>query len=372
MSAVLPFAAFGLLAYTYAGYPLLIATLAKVAPHSTERDPAYTPSVSALIPAYNVEKYLDAKLDSLLALDYPKDKFEILIYCDGSDDRTWEILERRAAEDPRVRPIKSEARSGKPTALNVMREAARGEILLLTDARQPLVPGALRALVQHFVDESVGCVSGNLVLEGEGGAGVYWRYESWIRRNEAKFRSMVGVTGPIYAIRKKDLQPVPNDIVLDDLFTPMRLRFEGKKILFEPAAIATDDAFADEREFGRKTRTLAGNYQMFARMPGLLDPSKNPSFFETFSHKALRLAAPPLLVVCLLGSAKHALSPGGSIVTRLLAGGLFGGQAIFYAAAAAGPRAGRLAGVARSFVVFNAASVVGFWRFMKGSQRVTW
>src|SRR5262249_34185417 len=159
--------------------------------------------------------------DSLLALDYPNDKFEILVLSDGSTDGTDALLARRARLDPRVRPLRSDRRSGKPSALNVMRQQARGEELLVTDARQPIRPQSLRAMVRHLADPSVGCVSGNLVLEGPAGSGVYWRYENWIREKEAAFRSMVGVTGPLYAIRKEDLQEVPGDIILDDVWTPM-------------------------------------------------------------------------------------------------------------------------------------------------------
>jgi hypothetical protein len=183
---------------------------------------------------------------------------------------------------------------------------------------------------------------------------------------------MVGVTGPIYAIRKDDLPLLPEDIILDDLFTPMTLRLQGKKLIFEKAAVAIDQAFDDDREFGRKARTLAGNYQAFARLPQLLNPFKNPSFLETFSHKILRLAGPGLLVALAASSAHHALSPKSSTATRLVMGSLAGAQVLFYAAAAAGPRAGKLPGVARTFVMMNAASVVGLWRWARGAQKVTW
>jgi poly-beta-1,6-N-acetyl-D-glucosamine synthase len=371
---LVPVVALTVLGYTYVGYPLLIGTLAKLSPIETSPDDSYTPMVSALIPAYNCEGYLDAKIDSLLALDYPKDKFEILILSDGSTDGTDELLKRRAAADPRVVPMRSEVRSGKPTALNVMREKARGEVLLLTDARQPLEPQSLRALVRHFADPTVGCVSGNLVLDGDAGSGVYWRYESWIREQEAAFRSMVGVTGPIYAIRKADLREVPVDIVLDDVWTPMRLRLEGKKVLFEKAAVAHDAAFDDDREFGRKARTLAGNYQVFSRMPELLSPFTNPSFLETFSHKLLRLAGPWVLGALAGSSLTEALRPakGLGAVGVWAARGLVAGQAVFYAAALAGPKAGKLPGVARTFVMMNAAAVVGLYRHMKGAQKITW
>lgn len=369
-----PLVTAGLLAYTYVGYPLAIGVLARLRPMQTRPDDGYTPMVSVLIPAYNVAGYLDAKIDSLLALDWPADKLEILVLSDASTDATDEILARRAAADPRVRWVRADKRSGKPAALNRLKQGARGEVLLLTDARQPLEPTALRALVRHLADPEVGAVSGNLVLSGEAGSGVYWRYENWIREQEGRFRSMVGVTGPIYALRKDALPDLPEDIILDDVFTPMTLRLRGQKVLFEKGAVATDLAFDDDREFGRKARTLAGNYQVFSRMPALLVPGLNPSFFETFSHKVLRLAGPWLLAGLAASTVSQALSPDEdeSALWTLAMRGMALGQLGFYGLAAVGPAGGKLAGAARTFVVMNGAALVGLWRHLRGAQRVTW
>ena len=190
------------LVYTYAGYPALIALLSRAWPLRPRRDPTWTPTVTACVAAYNAETTLPAKLASLIALDYPADKLHVLVYSDGSSDRTDEIVAAWSARDPRVQLIAGQSRHGKPTALNAMAERARGEVLLLTDARQPVEAGALRAMLALLADPSVGCVTGNLRLEGAAGSGVYWRYENWIRRSEARFRSVVGMTGPLSAIRR--------------------------------------------------------------------------------------------------------------------------------------------------------------------------
>jgi cellulose synthase/poly-beta-1,6-N-acetylglucosamine synthase-like glycosyltransferase len=248
-----------------------------------------------------------------------------------------------------------------------MREAATGEVLLITDARQPLAPGALRALVERLADPRVGCVTGNLVLDGPAGSGVYWRYENWIRLQEARFRSVVGMTGPIAALRREDLAPLPEDLILDDVWIPMRLRLRGRRVLLAEDAVAYDRAFEDRREFGRKVRTLAGNYQVFARMPALLSPRHNPSWFETVSHKLLRLVCPWALVALLVASAAAARAPDAGAARALLAA-----QLAFYAAALVGRRAGRLAGVARTFAVMHVAAIVGLWRFATGRQKITW
>jgi biofilm PGA synthesis N-glycosyltransferase PgaC len=357
-----------LLAYTYVGYPLLIGALARLRPRPVRLHPEWQPTVTVCVAAYNVGRTIQAKLASLVALQYPAAKLEILVYSDGSTDETDAIVSRWAAADRRIRLIRGEQRLGKPTGLNCMRAAARGQVLLITDARQPLGPGALRALLDVLGDLGVGCVTGNLVLEGSAGSGVYWRYENWIRRQEARFRSVVGMTGPIAALRKSDLDLLPPDLILDDIWIPMRLRLRGRRVLFSEEAVAYDRAFDDAREFGRKVRTLAGNYQIFARMPALLSPLKNPSWFETVSHKLMRLLCPWALVGLFAVSAAGLALTGGSLGWRVLMAAHLG----FYGAALLGRRAGRLAGVARTFLVLHVAAVVGLWRFATGAQKITW
>ena len=262
-----------ILFYTYFGYPILIGLLARLFPRRpSASDESWTPTVSALIPIYNAAGDLPAKLDSLLALDWPKDKLQILIYSDGATDASESIVESYAARDPRVQLVRGGKRAGKPTAVNRMLALATGEVLLMTDVRQPLDVGCLRALVRTLAPAEVGCVSGNLVLPTNVGAGVYWRYEKWLRIKEARFRSMLGVSGAIYAIRKVDLPGLPEETILDDMWIPLRLRLQGRALSFAEDAIAHDQAFDDEREFGRKVRTLAGQYQLMGQLPALLWP----------------------------------------------------------------------------------------------------
>jgi biofilm PGA synthesis N-glycosyltransferase PgaC len=368
--------ALAILVYTYVAYPVLIAVLARIAPAKLRTDENWLPSVTACIPIHNAASYLQNKVDSLLALDYPRDRLEIILYSDGSTDGSDELARRYAADHPTVvKYLRAEARAGKPAAVNRMRREARGEVLLMTDVRQPLEPGALRALVRLLSDERVACVSGNLTLPGSAGAGVYWRYENWIRASEARFRSMLGVTGPIYVIRKRDLVDLPGDIILDDMWIPMRLRLQRRRLAFCPQAVAHDQAFGDEREFGRKVRTLAGNYQLLARLPRLLVPILNPSWLEFVSHKIMRLVCPWALIVLLLGSLAaaaplHTVAFAPDLVWLMRALAL--GQLFVYLLALAGPRAGRAGVVYRTFFVLNWAALVGLWRFLRGTQKVTW
>jgi cellulose synthase/poly-beta-1,6-N-acetylglucosamine synthase-like glycosyltransferase len=365
-------AALVVLTYTYVGYPLLIGLLARLLPWRPRPVPGWEPTVSICVAAYNCEAYIDAKLRSLLALDYPADKLEILIYSDASTDGTDAIITDWATKDPRVNLLRGEARMGKPTALNRMRDKATGEVLLLTDVRQSLNPGALRAMLTLLAVPQVGCVTGNLVLEGRTGSGAYWRYEKWIRRQESRLGSVVGMTGSLSALRRRDLGPLPSDLILDDVWIPMNLRLRRARVLFAEDAIARDEAFSDEREFGRKVRTIAGNYQLFSRMPRLLLPFVNPSWFETISHKIARLLCPWLLLALLLACSIGALGSASGGLERQTLCGLLLAQVAFYALAALGGHAGRVGTVARTFVVLNAAAVVGLGRFIAGSQKVTW
>jgi biofilm PGA synthesis N-glycosyltransferase PgaC len=360
------------LAYTYVGYPIAIGLLSRLA--GRRRAPpddgrAARPTVSVCLPVHNGAAFLRAKLASLLAQDYPADKLEILIYCDGCTDETEAVARALAAAETkgqRIRVLADERRRGKPTAINAVAAAASGELLLLNDVRQPLSDNAVGAMAAALAEPTVGCATGSLVLAGGAGSGVYWRYEHWIRRQESRFRGVVGMTGCIAMVRRAELAPLPADIILDDVWIPMRLALTGKRVAFVTEAEARDDAFEDDREFRRKVRTLAGNYQLFARMPALLVPFRNPIWFETFSHKVLRLAAPWLMLALLTLSLWGAAAGSGPLQALAVA------QLAGYGAAALGPRAGKLGAVARTFVVLNAAALVGLWRHLTGGQRVAW
>jgi cellulose synthase/poly-beta-1,6-N-acetylglucosamine synthase-like glycosyltransferase len=367
-----------LVVYSYVGYPLLLGVCARL---STRRGggpapndgPENSPSVSVLLPAFNAEGVLAAKLESLLAQEYPADQIEVLVYCDGCTDGTEGIARAFSARPEaggRIRVFASPERRGKPWALNQLAREAKGELLLLNDARQPLSPNSARALTAHMADPRVGCATGRLVLRGDAGSGVYWRYEDWIRAQESLFRGVVGMTGAIAMMRRADFAELPEDLLLDDVWMPMRLVLLGKRVVSVREAEAYDVAQADENEFRRKVRTLAGNYQLFALLPALLLPGRNPLWLETFSHKILRLLVPWFLLLLLTTSLAATLLQSGT--PRSAAGALFAAQVVFYLAALVGRRGGRLAGVARTFLVLNAAAALAPWRYITGSQRVTW
>ncbi len=364
-------ACLGVLGYTYAGYPLAIAALARLRRAEVASDSGWQPRLSILCSVYNGGPAIEAKLASIEALDYPRELLDVWFYDDGSSDDSAERLAALAATHDWVHVVTGQQRAGKPTALNELAGRAKGEVFLLTDIRQRLSGNSASTLVAALADPTVGCAGGTLALEAEGGdefagAGVYWLYERWIRQNESRFRSVVGVSGSLYAIRRDDFPKIPADTILDDLFVPMTVRLAGKRVVLVDEAIAYDVVADDGREFARKARTLAGNYQLFARMPRLLFPLANPSWFETTSHKLMRLACPWALV----GLA--AFSTAGALTGSPTAIALVAGQGAFYSAAALGPRAGRVGRLARTFVVLNSAAVVGLSRFVRGSQQITW
>ena len=380
---VLVVSALAALGYIYLGYPALIGLAARLASRRRiDLDGAGgapaggEPLVSILLPVSGGASALPRKIESLLAQDHPASRIEILIYCDGCVDDS-EAVARAAAAGPqaagRLRVFSEPRRSGKASAINRLAAEARGELLLLTDVRQPLSPNAARALAAALSDPAVGCATGRLVLEGNAGSGAYWRYENWIRTQESRFRGVVGMTGAIAMMRRADFVPMPEALILDDVWIPMRLALGGKRARLVSEAEAYDVAFDDEREFRRKVRTLAGNYQLFGLLPSLLVPFRNPIWWETFSHKVLRLCAPWLLALLLAASssvvwsATRSRTAGGTAMRVLVAA-----QLAFYLAAAPGARAGRLAGLARTFVVLNAAAVVGLWRYLVRRQRGTW
>jgi len=272
---------------------------------------------------------------------------------------------------------------GKAAVLNDLAGMARGEILLLADARQRFDPGVVQALVAPFEDPGVGAVSGELILSEYpeeravgAGAGFYWRYEKRIRRSESRIDSTVGATGAIYAIRRRLFEAIPPDTILDDVLIPMRISRRGFRVLFEPEARAWDQVPETPRqEFARKTRTIAGNFQLFARERWLLNPRRNRLWFQTMSHKLLRLAS-PFLGAAMIGSTA-VRAPGSAFFSAMLVA-----EVTFVTTALVGrrlrgsfrsaPARASLLAVPYFFCLLNWATVVGLVRYLGGRQSAAW
>jgi cellulose synthase/poly-beta-1,6-N-acetylglucosamine synthase-like glycosyltransferase len=364
-----------LLVYVYLGYPALAWARAALAP-SPALGVAALPFVSVIVVAHDEADRIAARIDNLLALDYPRDRLEILIASDGSTDGTAERARAYAQDGVAVHAFA--ARRGKPAVLNDVVPRVSGAIVVLADARQRFEPGTVRALTRPFADPAVGAVSGELILtEAPGGAtvgcgvGVYWRYEKHIRKSESRVDSTVGATGAVYAIRRELFEPIPEDTLLDDVLIPLHIVRRGYRVLFEPAARAWDRVAASaEEELARKVRTLAGNFQLFWRAPWLLDPRRNRIWLATVSHKGLRLLGPGLHAGAFVASA--VLADVAFYRAALVAQAAFYGMALGGHATRNALRRSALLSIPYVVCLLNWATVVGFFRFCTGRQRATW
>jgi len=362
-----------LVGYSYLGYPVWLWLRSWWSPRPVRRGSA-TPAVSAVMVVRNEEAVIARKLENLLTLDYPQAKLDVVVVSDGSSDRTPAIL-AGYARDSRVRTLMKQVSQGKAAGLNDAIKLATGEVLLFTDARQQIEPGALRLLIENFADPDVGAASGELMLgdptsgETGKGTGLYWRIEKKIRERESASGSVAGATGAIYCARRSllDASPLPEGAILDDVLLPMQIVRKGSRVIFDSRARAWDlPDLGEGREFSRKVRTLSGNYQILQLAPWLLS-SENAIRFEFVSHKLLRLVVPFALLALLIAS---------MFLPQPLYRAALGVQLAFYAlslAALAGVKLGplsRIADPARTFVILNCAAMVAFINFATGRKAV--
>lgn len=379
------------LLHTYIGYPLLMALLARLFPMAVRKEP---PAIqcSVVISAYNEVETLPAKCKHLLNSPNAAYVGEILIGSDGSDDGTEQAVE--ALKDDRIRVHRFKQRRGKPAILNALVPHCRYEVVVLMDARQEVADGALSALLANFADARVGVVSGELVFRQEGthssvatGMDAYWRYEKFIRKAEARFRSVPGATGALYAIRRSLFAPINPGTLLDDVAIPMQAIQQGSRCIFESDAIIYDTpSRSGKAEEIRKRRTIAGNLQLARQYPSLLIPWRNPIWFEFVSHKMLRVLSPlflGLLFFCNLGlvgwpelSALAGEYVGGRVgmIYGLYVAALIG-QVLFVALGAVGlcTTSGRIAWSAPAmFLRLNWTTLLAWADAVRGVYRVDW
>ena len=251
-------------------------------------------TVSILLPVHNGERWLGAKLESIVGLEYPRELVEILVVSDGSTDGTEAVA--RSFTGRGNLTFLAAPRGGKATALNLAMAKATGEIFFFTDVRQELDPRSLANLVECFSDPTVGAASGELIIrEGKGleeaSVGLYWKYEKWIRKQQSRLDSMLGATGCIYAMRRELATPMPAGTLNDDMYLPLAAFFKGYRVILDDSALAYDYPTQLGSEFLRKVRTLAGVYQIVGRYPALVGPH-NRMWLHFFSHKLARLVMP--------------------------------------------------------------------------------
>lgn len=381
MAELVFFGAALLLLHTYALYPLLLVVGNRLSRRGESDSPTEFPAdlalprVSLVVAAHNEVEVIGAKLENSLALDYPPDRLEILIGSDGSDDGTDERVSAVAAEHPRVR-LSSAPRAGKVGVLNRCIPQASGDLVVLSDANTLIDSDAIRRLVRHFEDPRVGAVCGRLRLFNptlrDYQESAYWSYESFIKEEEGRRGAVVGANGGLYALRRDRFTPLPPETIVDDFVIPLRLLERGDRVLYDKTAVAHEETTENyQREFGRRARIAAGNFQALTQVPGLLRPRAGFVAWALWSHKVLRWCAPLLMALALLSNL--VLVRQGAFFQLTLAL-----QLAFYGLAALGhlapvsPLLRRLVGIPYYFVAMNVAIAVGFVRFVRGTQRAAW
>ena len=330
--------------YTYIGYGILLyiiirlKRLLKGSPLQ-QAMPADEdlPTMTLMICAYNEEDVVKEKMENTLALDYPKDKFRIMWVTDGSNDHTNELLKAY----PEVDIVFSPERKGKTAALKHGLRELKTRYVAFTDANTMINSGALREIARLFSDPTVGCVSGEkrvaarkageMAAEGEG---LYWRYESTLKRWDSELYSAMGAAGELYAIDPKLCREVPDEALLDDFMLSMYVVLAGKRIAYTPEAFAREYGSANiYEESKRKRRIAAGGLQSIWWLRSMLNPLRQPLVtFQYVSHRVLRWSITPIaMVLLLLANIALVVMGAGAVYTVMLIL-----QAIFYLMALAG------------------------------------
>jgi cellulose synthase/poly-beta-1,6-N-acetylglucosamine synthase-like glycosyltransferase len=366
-----------MIAYAYILYPASIGWLSRrfgARPEPPSAPEADLPSVTIVVAAYNEEDEIAECLRNALAADYPPGRLDVLVGSDGSDDRTAEIVSGFAGRG--VRLLDFPRRRGKAAVLNATLPEAKGEIIALTDANTRFDREAILRLARWFRDPGVGVVCGRLDLidpeTGRNTDGLYWKYETYIKRCEARLGALLGANGAIYAIRRSCYVPIPAGTIIDDFVIPLLARLRhGCRIVYDADAIAREQASPDVvAEFHRRTRIGAGGFQSLGLLWRYLDPRRGWVWFAFVSHKLIRWLCPFFLIGLL--AAGLALSGSPFYRAAVL------GQVAFFSLALLGPivparrRAPRLVHLAGMFTAMNLALLLGFFRWASNGQSGAW
>ena len=362
--------AVGFVAYTYVGYPLLLVVLRTVARRPVARKPI-EPFVSILVPAYNEARVIADKIRNVLGIDYPADRYELVVACDGPKDGTAEIV-RSMADGVRVRACLFEQNRGKLHVLNDVVPQLKGEIVAFSDASSMLEPQAIRRLVADFADPRVGAASGVYRVQKKDMAHLgrqedfYWKYETFLKKQEAALGSILGAHGSLYAIRR-ELYPFPRpDTINDDYVIPLRIVQRGYRVVYEPDAVAYEEAH-EMGGFGRRVRIMAGNVEQLREIGPLLWPPRPLMLFFFLSHKAARLIVPLALITAAIANLYLWGDPLYRGVALL--------QLVFYVLVLFGgvwqlrPKILRLP---YYFCMINAAVLVGAYHVLRGRHALRW
>ena len=369
MTEMIFIAALVLAGWTFAGYPALAISLARKRGSGSVPDTGELAELTVIVAARNEAGRIGARVANLLDSDYPADRIRILVIDDGSDDATSTAA--LASGDPRIQVVSLPSPRGKAAALNAGMGQVTTPLTVFADARQAFSGNALKLLVGAFTDPRVGVAAGHLVLAGNETSGLYWRIESALRQAESTLGWAHAASGSIYAIRTALYQPLPEGLLLDDVWVPLHAVKQDFRILDVPQALALEpQAVAPGAEFKRKLRTLVGNWQLMTAAPWLLNPWQNPVFFPWLSHKLARLLAPWALLTALIASMISTVPwMRWALMVQLLA-------YVVAAAALLAPGVARrvpMATAAGSFLLLNLAALLSLPQFLlRPDQSTLW
>lgn len=364
--------------YTYFIYPISLYFMFKLCRGKNPRKVNainYFPTVSMVIPAYNEESAIGEKLKNCLELDYPNHLIEFVIGSDGSTDRTNNLVERYSQSDARIKLLAFEKREGKASLLNKVIPNLKSEILIFSDADTIYEKDSVKNLVHHFLDMKVGGVCGKLALVKEKEAScreesLYWDYENKIKEWESGIGTIAGINGQIFAIRRRLFEAVPEDSITEDQVLGMKIIEKGYDILFEPKAIARENAHSVMDEFLRRIRISAGNFQSISLSKGVLSPRIGFPSFALWSHKILRWLVPFLLITLFVANL--------FLLDIIFFRYAFIIQILFYLISFLHYGLSRIGcdmAILRAISylnLMNLAILIGFFKYLIGSQKVTW
>lgn len=370
-----------LVVYPYLLYPLLLRLLVASSPArgATGMPGGTLPRVTLIISAFNEERVVSRKLENVLALDYPADRFEVIVASDASSDRTDDIVREFSAREHRIRLIRQDERRGKSAVLNKAVADADGEIVVFSDANAMYERDAIRKLVDGFADPKVGYVVGAALYYSaenrcaDESEGLYWNFELRLKRLESDLHSVVGGDGAIYAIRRHLFWDLRDDDI-NDFVNPLQVIAAGYRGLFNPAARCYENAGEVLiKEFRRKRRIVNRGWRAVCRYGRLLNVREHGLFlFMLVSHKVIRWYALPFIVIAwtantaLLGEA-HLYTWTWLAISASVAVAAFGAVLDRY-----GRHQPRLVSVLHYFYVINLAGLLGIWDEWRGVRHVTW
>jgi cellulose synthase/poly-beta-1,6-N-acetylglucosamine synthase-like glycosyltransferase len=364
-----------LVLYVYFVYPMLLLILSKIRPAPPVQKADITPAVSLIIPAYNEEKVITQKIENSLALNYPRDKLEIIVASDGSTDGTNEIVKRFAEQD--VKLVALSHKQGKSIAQNCAVAKADGEILLFTDSDVMLQPDTLRQIIRNFADNRVGCVIGKITYINEGdtsltkGEGIYWRYELFLRNMESKVGNFAMGSG-IMAIRRNLFQPLDQDVG-EDFVLPMQTAMTGYRNINEPEAVVETILHQTKSRdmFRSKVRVISKDLRGLFKCRDIMNPFRYPLYaWSLISHKLLRWLVPYFLITLFFCNLL--------LVNITFYAFLFVIQIFLYSLALAGflwqrkNKPPRILGIPFSFCLVNLAALLGVGRCVLGKKEGQW